>query len=50
MPFYDGDPNDDVITIFESSYCFQGFIAQGSSKIYKKKNMITISSLQTIAY
>ena len=37
MPFYDGDPNDDVITIFESSYCFQGFIAQGSSKFIKEE-------------
>lgn len=32
MPFYDGDEND-VIPVYESSYCFSGYIAQAYSHL-----------------
>lgn len=34
VPFYNGEKNDKIIPIWESSYQFQGYIAQALSKIY----------------
>lgn len=36
VPFYDGD-RDDVITVYESSYCYQGYIAQAYQKLKEYK-------------
>ena len=36
IPFYDGDrPN--VIPVYENSYCFQGYIAQGLKNYFSEK-------------
>jgi len=37
MPFYDGEPAEDVITVYESSWSYQGFIAQGCDRFIKKE-------------
>ncbi len=37
MPFYDGEPDEDIVTIYESSWCYQGFIAQGCDRFIKEE-------------
>jgi hypothetical protein len=36
MPFYDGN-KENVIAVYDNSFCFQGYVAQGFKHFYKKE-------------